>query len=291
MPWGAGRLVSGAGTLPLVGPGGKRRIAGFRPAWSGPGLLGGVGLGMLCTVVEPWLRQRLWPGAAELGMAFAGLVVGWLTVGLTLSLAGSGPWTLAGGPAIVGVAGLFYWKVAPQWSRAASEPDAELPADSPLPAVGPWRAVVSVAWGIVAALVGSIAIGYLLEALGAHVQEQDTVMKIVEGSERALTAEAAVLAVSALVLAPLAEEWLFRGLLFRRVRTRSGRLLAYVLSALGFAAIHGNPAGFVIYLWLGLVFAATYERTGWLGAAMAVHMGNNAYVLAVLFGLVGGGPA
>jgi membrane protease YdiL (CAAX protease family) len=85
------------------------------------------------------------------------------------------------------------------------------------------------------------------------------------------------------------EEWLFRGLLFRRVSMRSGRALAYGISALAFAAIHDNPAGFVVYLWLGVVFAAVLERTGRLWAAVAVHMGNNAYVLAMLFSGVAAG--
>lgn len=243
---------------------------------------------MLCSVAEQWLRQRLWPGIAETGMAFAGLVVGWLVVGVVFSLAGAGPWTLAGGPAIVAVGALFYWKVGPQWARASS-PEGEPLPEPELPAVGPVRALVAVVYGVVAALVGSVALGFVVEWLGVQVQEQTTVLQIVEGAGQGVTVEAVTLAVSALVLAPLAEEWMFRGLLFRRVLGRSGRGVAYGLSALAFAAIHGNPAGLVIYLWLGLVFARTYERTGWLGAAMAVHLGNNAYVLAMLFGFVGGG--
>jgi membrane protease YdiL (CAAX protease family) len=39
---------------------------------------------------------------------------------------------------------------------------------------------------------------------------------------------------------------------------------------------------FVIYVWLGLVFARAYARTGRLSAAVAVHLGNNAITLALL---------
>jgi membrane protease YdiL (CAAX protease family) len=91
-----------------------------------------------------------------------------------------------------------------------------------------------------------------------------------------------MLAVSAVVLAPLAEESLFRGLLFRRILERVGPWPAYVVSALAFAAIHGNLAGLVIYVWLGLVFAETLRRTGRLWTAIVVHMGNNAFALSLL---------
>jgi membrane protease YdiL (CAAX protease family) len=53
-----------------------------------------------------------------------------------------------------------------------------------------------------------------------------------------------------------------------------------VTSALLFAAIHLNLQGFVVYAWLGLVFARVYVVTGRLGAAVAVHFGNNAITLA-----------
>lgn len=226
-------------------------------------------------------------------MAYAGLVIGWLVVGAVLSALGPGPWSLLAGPVIVGIAALFYWKVGPRWAAAADEFDeahggAVAGAEPEPPRASPSRTAMVIVYGTAAALVGSLGIGIALDWLGVQVQEQQTVLTIVQGSDGSITLEAILLAVSALLLAPIAEEGLFRGLLFRRVRARSSRGLAYVLSAFGFAAIHGNPAGFVIYLWLGLVFAAAYERTGWLGAAMAVHLGNNAYVLAMLFGFGGG---
>ncbi len=146
--------------------------------------------------------------------------------------------------------------------------------------------------GIVIALAGSIALGLLVELLQGQVKEQQTVLEITQAARaEGLTTEAVLLAVSALVMAPIAEEWLFRRTLFLRVRARSGRLIAYCLSAAGFAAIHNNPAGFVVYLWLGLVFAAVLERTGRFWAAVGVHMGNNGYVLAMLFWGGGGGAA
>lgn len=217
-------------------------------------------------------------------MAFAGLIVGWLVAGSVFSAFGSGPWSLVLGPIITGVAALFYAKVGPRWARAADGRDDDEPEPThDLPRASFLRTLLVVINGIAFAIGGSILLGWLLEAVGLSVQEQGTVLDVVERSGGGLSTEAMTLAVSALLLAPVAEEWLFRGLLFRRVAARSGRVVAYTLTALGFAALHVNPTGIFIYAWLGLVFAAVYERTGWLGAAIAVHMGNNAFVLGVLF--------
>lgn len=222
-------------------------------------------------------------------MAFAGLVVGWVVVGFIVGVVGSGPWTLVAGPAITALAALFYAKIGPGWARAADElasdgSEPEIPGAARFPRASLPRTVVIVALGIGVALLGSIVLGLILEAIELQVTEQSTVVEIADRAQkRGIGLEATMLAVSALILAPFAEEWLFRGLLFTRITARSGSALGYVLSAAGFAAIHGNPLGFVIYLWLGLVFAAVLSRTGRLGAAMAVHLGNNAYVLVLLF--------
>jgi membrane protease YdiL (CAAX protease family) len=137
--------------------------------------------------------------------------------------------------------------------------------------------------GLVAALGGSFLLGQLLELLGVAVEEQVDILRIVEhartsGEMRNLV----VLGVAATVLAPLAEEWFFRGLLFRRLTPVVGRGIALGASALVFAAIHANPAGFVIYAWLGVVFALAIDRSGRLWVPIAVHTGNNAVAFALL---------
>jgi membrane protease YdiL (CAAX protease family) len=233
-----------------------------------------------------WLKRRLWPGAAELGMAFAGLVLGYLVVGVVFGAVGNDALMLGAAPVMTALAAVFYAKIGPRWAEAVEdvgEPDPDPPVPVAPRATGPLAVAGTVVTGVLAALLGSVALGWLFEQLGLQVQEQSRVLEIIEGSRTGFGPEAIMLVVSALLLAPIAEEWFFRGLLFRRVSARSGRALGYGISAVAFAAIHGNPAGFVVYLWLGLVFAAVLERTGKLWAAVAVHMGNNGYVLAVLF--------
>ncbi|MDC0675593.1 CPBP family intramembrane glutamic endopeptidase [Nannocystis radixulma] len=129
-----------------------------------------------------------------------------------------------------------------------------------------------------AAVVGSYALGFLMQLLGAPIAEQPVVLKLVATGGPAL----ASLVFSALALAPLGEELFFRGLLFRRVANRAGMSAGLVTSALLFAVFHGNIRGLVVYFWLGLVFAGVYAATGRLSCAIAVHFGNNAITLLIL---------
>lgn len=136
------------------------------------------------------------------------------------------------------------------------------------------------------ALVGSIAIALLLGVLGVEVEEQEAIQKLVA---RADPFEISMLALGAVAMAPVVEELAFRHFLWRRLWWTSGPVVAYVLSALLFAAIHGNPVGVLTYAWLGVVFAHSYQRTGRIWVPIAVHATNNAITLALL--LAGGGEA
>ncbi len=131
------------------------------------------------------------------------------------------------------------------------------------------------------AIVGSTLLAQLLGLVGLEVAEQEGVKQITSGGF-ALRADLLFLALSAIVAAPLAEEWLFRGLFFRRLLAVGSPAAAFTLSAILFALIHGNPAGFLIYVWLGVVFARVFLRTGRLWTAVAVHVTNNLVTMAFL---------
>ena len=146
------------------------------------------------------------------------------------------------------------------------------------------RAAAAAALAGVAALAGSYGLGLVLEAAGLAPREQAAVLELVERL-RATGGPLDHLAfvTATCVLAPVAEEWLFRGLLFRRLRAAGGLPWAYALSSLLFAAIHQNPSGFVIYTWLGLCFAWPVAHTGRFAPAVAAHATNNAVVVALLY--------
>ena len=143
------------------------------------------------------------------------------------------------------------------------------------------RTLAEIAFHVLLALAGSYLIALLMHALGLPVAEQGLVLELTASGDLRRP-ELAILTLSALVLAPLGEELFFRRQLLRRSWRSGGPLAAYLASALLFAAFHGNLQGFIIYAWLGLVFAHAYARTGRIGAAIAVHFGNNAVTLAIL---------
>ena len=85
------------------------------------------------------------------------------------------------------------------------------------------------------------------------------------------------------VLAPVFEECVFRGFLFRWLRIRIGSGRAVFGSALVFAAIHFSMATFMPLLALGVVLASITERSGSLLPAMVAHgLWNASTVLGVV---------
>lgn len=97
-----------------------------------------------------------------------------------------------------------------------------------------------------------------------------------------------MLAVAA-VVAPVAEELAFRGLLYRWLRERAGIGLGMAGSALAFSVLHGIagliPAIFV----LGLILAWVYERAGSIWAPIIVHGVYNAIVTTIVYAAVASG--
>ncbi len=104
-----------------------------------------------------------------------------------------------------------------------------------------------------------------------------------------------------IVIAPIGEEFFFRGFFYRSLRTR----LPVALAALGVGTVFGlvhagsTPAEILPLLaLLGVIFCLVYERTGSLFAVIALHALNNFIafgvqteewgVAAIVFGVVFG---
>ena len=77
------------------------------------------------------------------------------------------------------------------------------------------------------------------------------------------------------VLVPLAEELIFRGLIYTRIRKRIPAGTAIFFSALLFALFHGNVIQMIFAFPLALILAWLYERSGWFACPLAFHMGAN----------------
>ena len=91
------------------------------------------------------------------------------------------------------------------------------------------------------------------------------------------------LGAAAILLAPVAEEILFRGILYPAVKQAGYPRIALWGAALLFAAVHANVVTFVPLTVLALVLTALYERTNNLLAPIIAHALFNALNFVTLF--------
>ena len=91
------------------------------------------------------------------------------------------------------------------------------------------------------------------------------------------------LAFFAMVLAPVAEEFIFRGVLFPFIRQLGWPKLAWFGVSFLFASIHANAPALVPLFVLALVFTWLYKKTDCLLAPIAAHSLFNTVNLVILF--------
>lgn len=125
-----------------------------------------------------------------------------------------------------------------------------------------WRPI---AFGVL----GTTVLSFAVSQLG---MQPEGVRQVTEGLQgtRALQ----TLAVLGL-LAPLAEELVFRGMLYGWLAGRWSNLVAFVLSSLAFAAAHTEPVHILMVLPLGFWFGWLRWRTGSLVPTIVAHIINN----------------
>jgi membrane protease YdiL (CAAX protease family) len=150
-----------------------------------------------------------------------------------------------------------------------------------LPARGLWRSIgiglglALPAW-IGAQLIGLVVVR-LMEQFG---MEPDTGAT----SEALARADPAVLVVALVLVAPVAEEIFFRGVVYNAWLREHGPRAALFGSAVLFSLIHGSLFLFLPILALGIALVLLYRATGSLPAAIAMHAGFNG--ITVLLGLL-----
>lgn len=151
----------------------------------------------------------------------------------------------------------------PQWRRAL--------VIGPVSVVGMWALSASL-----------YASGYFkfLDSLGIE-QLQDSVKLLQETSDPLVLG---LMAVAAVIVAPVCEEIMFRGYLYPAAKRFAGPWVAGLGSALIFAAAHGSLAPLVPLFIFGCLLVVAYEVTGSLWAPVAIHFCfNGATVLIQLF--------
>jgi uncharacterized protein len=101
-------------------------------------------------------------------------------------------------------------------------------------------------------------------------------------------AEAWALSILSVTLAPLMEELFFRGFLYPVLARGIGVPIAILLTALGFAALHGAQLMFswgpvlVIFL-VGLVLTVVRAKTNSVAAGVLIHMAYNGTITVAMF--------
>jgi membrane protease YdiL (CAAX protease family) len=149
----------------------------------------------------------------------------------------------------------------------------------------PFRRFAGIGAGLgLIAIVGSTIIVSVLVAFSGSEATPDQVLTG-DIAETPLQLLLAVLA--AVVLAPIAEELLFRGLLHRALRTRLRLIPAALISSVLFAIVHvdvvlSQPLALVGLTLVGVVLAVAYERTGSLLVPIVIHAVHNAVTITAV---------
>ncbi len=115
-----------------------------------------------------------------------------------------------------------------------------------------------------------------------QVDAPDTQELVQYFETQAFAPEMLLLVFSGVVLAPLAEEVLFRGILYRSLKAQMPRLPAQAVSAGLFALLHLNAYSFLPLLLLGMLLARAYERTGSLATPIVFHAAFNLNTIVFL---------
>jgi membrane protease YdiL (CAAX protease family) len=211
----------------------------------------------------------------QLGVVFVLIVV--LTVG-ALGITHKAPSTNSADPFILGIELLSYvfggWFAWSQLQRGGRTVFRRLSS----------RDVRTILYGIAAIIVVRIATGLVLAATHQtnHVQTGFEHFDVQSKTPGVTALVIALTVLTAVVVAPLVEEIVFRGLLFGALATRTGVLAGAFIVAVLFGAVHGDLVLFPTLAALGFISALAYAASGNLWTSVTLHALNNAVGVAAL---------
>ena len=121
-----------------------------------------------------------------------------------------------------------------------------------------------------------------LQSVGVveNVEQQELITLFEDGGDWLAIG---LLVLMAVVLAPVVEEVIFRGCVYRFLKSQTTMLPAQVISGTVFAFMHANLLSFVPLVIVGVLLARVYEKTGSLAVAIWFHSFFNAFSLSMLF--------
>ena len=121
--------------------------------------------------------------------------------------------------------------------------------------------------------------------LGGGGEGVNPAIPILVGADSSL--ETLLLAANVVLLAPVFEEFFFRGFLFQQFRRSLGAPNGIMLSALVFAAVHLSMESFIPLFGLGMILAGVYHYTRSLWASIITHALWNLGTVAAIVTLYG----
>lgn len=225
-------------------------------------------------VPSPFALDRTW--RVFFGWFIAFQVLGLMLV-LGLSALTSGPHLVALTMALQALASAVVMMVLIElWGRLPRDARS-VPVALGLAKPRWWLVLLWMVPGLAVAMTVVRAADYLnLVVLQRPPDTQSVVQLVIDQSSPPLLA---LIALGAVVLAPFAEEVVFRGFLFRNLRDSLGKGLAMVVSGFAFAIIHFEPTLILPLTALGIGLALLYEWSGSLWVPIAVHALWNLFAL------------
>lgn len=136
---------------------------------------------------------------------------------------------------------------------------------------------------VVLSVGATFIVGRVYAALGLDIPVPDWVAKLLDpdAARTEFACRISTLAFGALIVAPVCEELLFRGLLQGFLEEKTGRtVLSVALTAIAFAAIHMSAYSFLPLLAVSACFSAARIKSGGLAAPVIAHSLYNALAMA-----------
>jgi len=134
-------------------------------------------------------------------------------------------------------------------------------------------------WGAVI-FAGVVLTGMLVQLLVPITPKPQDFAEVVLAARQPVELWAGI--VIGVILAPLAEELLFRGMLFPAMREKMGLTTAVILNGAFFSAVHMDAFRFLPLAVGGMLLAWLFGRSGNLYIVIAAHSTWNALMLAML---------
>jgi membrane protease YdiL (CAAX protease family) len=134
--------------------------------------------------------------------------------------------------------------------------------------------------GFVATYPAVLVVEQLTSALGPSATDGDEMVRYLSGPLSPVNKASAI--VLAVFVAPLTEEFIFRGFFYGVLKRHFGRLAAMGASAAFFAAVHQNIPAIPALFVLAAGFTLAYELTGSLWAPILMHACFNGVSVALI---------